>query len=91
MVTEITFMNGAVDGGTGCCGLSGTYGLSGAHLQLFTLICISGGWCPAEYEPHADPILKALDGERIVEPDGQRMILRDDRGTVQMVLRPLDR
>jgi hypothetical protein len=89
-VTEITFMNGGVDGGTGCCGLSGTYSLSGAHLPL-SLACFSGGWCPTGYESHTDPILKALHGGRIVEPDGQRMILRDDGGSVQMVLRPLDR
>jgi hypothetical protein len=74
-VTQITFMNGGVDGGTGCCGLSGTYSLSGAHLQL-PLACFYGGWCPAEYESHTDPILKALHGGRIVEPDGQRIILQ---------------
>jgi heat shock protein HslJ len=90
-VAQITFMNGGVDGGTGCCGLGGTYNLSGTHLQLSNLFCFSGGWCPAEYELHTTPILHALQGERIVEPDGRRMILRDDRGTVQIVLRPLDR
>jgi hypothetical protein len=86
----ITFINNSVEGMPGCCGLTDTYRLSGNRLQVSTGFCISGGWCPAEYESPTIAILKAFREELIVEPDGQRMILRDGQGSVQIVLRPRD-
>jgi hypothetical protein len=87
---RITFINNSVEGMPGCCGLSDTYSLSGERLQVSSGFCFSGGWCPAEYEAPTIAILKAFREELIVEPDGQRIILRDAHGTVQIVLRPCD-
>jgi len=86
----VTFINNSVGGMPGCCGLTDTYSLSGKRLQVAAGFCFSGGWCPAEYESPTIAILKAFREELIVELDGQRMILRDRHGTVQIVLRPRD-
>jgi hypothetical protein len=86
----ITFISNSVEGMLGCCGLTDTYRISGNRLQVSTGFCFAGGWCPAEYESPTIAILKAFREELIVEPDGQRMILRDGHGTVQIVLRSRD-
>jgi hypothetical protein len=53
-----------------------------------SILCLLGGYCPGEFKPQNDGIIKALSGERTVERDDQRMVLRDAQGTIQVILRP---
>jgi hypothetical protein len=62
------------------------YKLSGAHLTA-RVSWVLRGFCPGDSEQHAD-VGKALSGERVVEHDGGRVILRDDQGVVRVVLKP---
>jgi hypothetical protein len=84
---SIAFMSGYVDGSPGCGGLYGAYKLSGPHLTTFAG-WILGGYCPGDFEPQNNGVVKALSGERLVEHDGDRVVLRDDQGAVQVVLKP---
>jgi heat shock protein HslJ len=84
---SVAFMGGVVDGSPGCGGLYGRYKLSGTHLTAH-LSWLLRGFCPGDYERQNADVVKALSGERLVEHDGGRAILRDDQGVVRVVLKP---
>ena len=81
----VTFVHNVIDGSPGCGWLWGRYSLSGAHLKTWVSWLLAGS-CPGDLEPQSNGIAKALSGERTVERDNRRIILRDDRGAIQAVL-----
>lgn len=84
---RITFVNNFIDGSPGCGGLLGDYILFGTRLKA-SVGWLLGGYCPGDFKPQNDGIVKALSGERTVERDDQRMVLRDVQGAIQVILRP---
>jgi hypothetical protein len=84
---RVTFMNNFIDGSPGCGALLGNYILPGTRLKA-SVGWLLGGYCPGEFKPQNDGIIKALSGERTVERDDQRMVLRDAQETIQVILRP---
>jgi hypothetical protein len=84
----VAFMSGGVDGSPGCGALEGQYKLSEAHLTAHVSWVLTG-FCPPAHEPQNEYVAKALSGERLVEHDGDRIILRDEQGAVRVVLKPL--
>jgi heat shock protein HslJ len=84
---RVTFVNNFIDGSPGCGALLGNYILSGTRLKA-SVGWLLGGYCPGEFKPQNSGIVRALSGERTVERDDQRMVLRDAQETVQVILRP---
>jgi hypothetical protein len=84
---RVTFVNKFIDGSPGCGALLGNYILSGTRLKA-SVGWLLGGYSPGEVKPQNDGIIKALSGERTVERDDQRMVLRDAQETIQVILRP---
>ena len=82
---NVTFFNNIIDGSPGCGGLFGGYRLSGANLQI-SASWILGGYCPGDYRPQNEAIIGALSGERSIERDNERILLRDAQGKTRLVL-----
>jgi hypothetical protein len=80
-------VNNFIDGSPGCGALLGNYILSGTRLKA-SVGWLLGGYCPGEFKPQNDGIIKAISGERTVQHDDQRMVLRDAQETIQVILRP---
>jgi hypothetical protein len=84
---HVTFMNNFIDGSPGCGALVGNYILSGTHLKTASGWFL-GGYCPGDFKPQNDGIVTALSGERTIERNDQRLVLRDAQGTIQVILKP---
>jgi len=97
---SIALMNGFVDGMPSNCGmLTGHYRLGRARLMSSIHLWMSG-WCSGDYvqqntgvikgdyEQQNTGVLSALSGERLVESEGDNVILRDDQGATQVILKP---
>ena len=87
-VSRMTFTNGRIEGTPGCGFLFASYTLSGAHLTIASFGFFLGGYCPDDILSQSKSITKALSGELTIERDGQRVVLRDAQGTIQVILRP---
>jgi heat shock protein HslJ len=85
---NIAFLNGRIDGSPGCASLFGWYTLNDDHLDATAMSVLGGGWCQEDYGRQTTHIFEALSGSRRVEQDGERILLRDERGTVRLVLSP---
>ena len=82
---QVTFVNNVIDGSPGCGELFGQYRLGGTQLKI-SASWVLGGYCLGEYRQQNDGIINALSGERSVERDNERVLLRDDQGTILLVL-----
>jgi heat shock protein HslJ len=84
----ITFSGGRLMGSPGCGGLDGGYKLSGDHVRITAGYDLAG-FCMHDQFILADLVDKALTGERRVVHDGGKMLLKDNKGQVQIVLEPV--
>jgi heat shock protein HslJ len=87
---SIAFMNGFVDGMSGCEMLTGQYRVGRARLMP-SISLWGSGYCSGDYEQQmqqATGVFNALSGERLVASEGDNVILRDDQGATRVVLRP---
>ena len=86
--TEITFVNGRLDGTLGCGGLVGSYKLSGERMTLNASSFLAGR-CDGESDEQDYKALQAFKrSTRIEEQDGHIMLF-DSVGEIQMQLDPL--
>lgn len=90
LVSHITFMHGSVLGSPGCGGFFGAYSVLGEHAKI-TASAFLGGLCPPGEFELSGTICDALSGDRILEHDGERLVLRDLQGRIQIVLTPWER
>ncbi len=88
--SRVTFIHGGLDGSPGCGGFMAHYLMSGQQLTIWASYVL-GGWCPRGEMESSGVVCKALSGKRSVEQDGDRLILRDDQGRVQIVLTPWEK
>jgi heat shock protein HslJ len=84
---RVSFMNGRLDGSPGCGALFGMYRPSGTRLTSRVSV-ILGGYCPDDVMRQSNAVVDALAGERFVEPQGDGIALRDERGTIRIILKP---
>jgi hypothetical protein len=87
LVSHITFVHGGVHGSPGCGGFFGEYSVLGEHAKI-TASAFLGGYCPPGEFELSGTICGALSGDRIPEHDGERLVLRDPQGRIQIVLTP---
>ena len=80
-------MNGFVDGSPGCGALFGSYRLVGTHLTA-SIGSLLGGYCSGGLGPQNNDVVEALSGERLVEREGDNVILRDHQGATRIILKP---
>jgi len=86
----VTFFGGYLDGSPGCGGFLGAYSLSGDRLKAGATWLLAG-WCSGDLKKRFrqnDLITKSLNGDRHVALEGDRVVLRDDQGNLQLVLAP---
>jgi heat shock protein HslJ len=84
---SIAFMNGRLDGSPGCGAMSGQYRLSGARLTVSYLWLLISGCCCTGDGQYRD-VLSALSGDRIIQREGDKVILQDDQGATRIILKP---
>jgi heat shock protein HslJ len=87
--TSIAFVDGRVQG-TGNCGpFGGEYYLSDGVVRIHAETILSDGPCFEVNLKEAQAILDALNtGERRIEQRAGRVVLRDFKGAIQIVLTP---
>jgi hypothetical protein len=84
--TIAIFAKGQLRGSLGCGSLIGSYVLSGDRIRISAgEILLRRCMFP---RPHDSVIIRALRGDHIVQRDGGQIVLRDDQGTIQIVLAP---
>ncbi|HEX6000919.1 MAG TPA: hypothetical protein VFZ16_16220 [Hyphomicrobiaceae bacterium] len=83
----IVFMHGRIRGTPGCGGLWGAYSLFEQRVRL-NGTAILAGWCPQPAMVQMKRVTAALGGDRLVEHEPHRTVLRDLQGAVRIVLRP---
>jgi heat shock protein HslJ len=86
---RVTLSGGRVSGSPGCGMLLGSYAISGDHVLIHAGSMLAG-WCAQDQFILEGLVLKALNGDRLVVRDGRRMLLKDDKGVVQVVLEPVE-
>jgi heat shock protein HslJ len=83
----ITFVGGKVEGTAGCSALIGVYTLAGNSLSVQA--GSSGvGYCPEQDRNENDLVMLALNQALRVRDDGNRVLLEDERGNINIVLIP---
>jgi hypothetical protein len=90
LVSYITFMHGSLQGSPGCGGFLGSYSLVGQRATI-AAGAILAGLCPAGEFELGGAVCAALSGDRAIEQDGDRVVLRDPQGRIQIVLTPWER
>ena len=86
--SRIVFVNGRVEGTPGCGSLIASYTLSATRLSVASFGLVLGGYCVDALLSQSKGITKLLSGELTIERDGQRLVLRNADGVVQVVLGP---
>jgi len=82
---NVSFDHDALEGSPGCGGLGGDYKLDGGALAIRP-ISMLGGACPPNLTAEDDRVLAALKRVRRAEPAGSQMLLRGDKGEVEVIL-----
>ena len=85
--SEVTFLNGHVNGSPGCGGWWGTYKLSGNQL-IFDATLSLFGFCPDEDMVQDRLVENAFRAAVRIEEKGDHVLLRDKDGKVQVLLVP---
>jgi heat shock protein HslJ len=85
---EIAFIHGVVEGTPGCGALIGSYELRDQKLVINAGVLLRGH-CPGGAFEQSKSVTEALNGDRFVEIAGHLAYLRDDRGSVRIVLSTL--
>jgi heat shock protein HslJ len=85
--SEVTFLNGHVNGSPGCGGWWGTYKLSGKQLTFDAGLSLFGT-CPPELFDQDRLVEKAFRAAVRIEEKGDHVLLRDKDGKVQILLVP---
>ncbi|MFP4003867.1 MAG: hypothetical protein ACLFV8_08835 [Alphaproteobacteria bacterium] len=88
----ITFINGRIHGSPGCGGLLGlSYVLDGQNLSVSGGVLILRGTCSSGVWESSASVFEALGGDKIVEQDGERILLQNSEGRTQIILTPWER
>jgi heat shock protein HslJ len=83
----IAFVNGRIQGGGACGPFGGDYYLDGGVVRIHAETVLSDGPCFEVNLKEAQDILEALNaGERRIEQRADRLVLRDAKGAIQVVL-----
>lgn len=92
--STVTFIHGSLHGSPGCGGLIGSYSAAGRQITIEAGVILAGTCLrrgshrSVDEWPLNQPVLNALNGVRTVERRGERIILKDSTGAVQVVLAP---
>jgi hypothetical protein len=93
-VSHIRFVHGNVrgsmfDGSPGCGTVRGSYSTNGRSVTISTGT-FARGQCPDKALELTQTVVNALNSARSFDRDGERFVLRDAQGRVQVVLAPPD-
>lgn len=87
--STIAFVNGRIQGAGSCGPFGGDYYFTGGVVRIHAETVLSDGPCFEVNLKEAQAILDALNtGERRIEQRADRIVLRDTRGAIQVVLTP---
>ena len=87
--STIAFVNGRIQGAGTCGPFGGDYYLDGGVVRIHAETVLSDGPCFEVNLKEAQAILDALNaGERRIEQRADRLVLRDAKGAIQLVLTP---
>jgi heat shock protein HslJ len=83
----ISFVNGRVAGSPGCGGWLGIYKLKGVQLALDAGSMLAGR-CERDAQKQSDLVVTAFKGNLRIEPAGDDILLRDEKGQARIELAP---
>lgn len=87
--SSIAFVNGRIQGAGSCGPFGGDYYFTDGFVRIHAETVLSDGPCFEVNLKEAEDILEALnDGERRIEQRADRLVLRDTKGAIQVVLIP---